>query len=192
MTARHDTRGITGVILAGGRGRRMGGADKGLVEFRGRPLVEHVIDAIRSQVDAIMINANRNLPNYERYGYPLVPDGLPGHPGPLAGMLAGLQKASTDSVLFVPCDTPALPADLAQRLSVTMLENKADICIPGDGMRSHPVIALMKCTLQQSLQAYLIAGGRRVEDWVLAQNHAVADFSDSPASFHNLNHPDDL
>ena len=170
----------------------MGGNDKGLAEFRGRPLIEHVIDAILPQVDGLIINANRNLAVYGRYGYPVVSDVLPDYQGPLAGMLTGLQNASTDFVLFVPCDTPALPANLVRRLTGTMGNLHVDVCIPNDGERNHAVIALMKRSLQGSLQDYLESGGRKVEDWVQAQQYSTVDFSDCPGSFRNLNRAGDL
>jgi molybdopterin-guanine dinucleotide biosynthesis protein A len=183
---------ITGVILAGGRGRRVAGKDKGLVEFQGRPLIEHVIEAILPQVNGLIINANRNLPDYGRYGYPLVSDVLPDYQGPLAGMLTGLQNASTGCVMFVPCDTPALPANLVQRMSGAMASLNVDVCIPNDGERNHAAIALMKRSLQGSLQDYLESGGRKAEDWVLAQKYSAVDFSDCPGSFRNLNRPGDF
>jgi len=170
----------------------MDGHDKGLVEFRGRPLIEHVIDAILPQVKGLIINANRNLADYERYGYPVVSDVLPDYQGPLAGMLTGVQHVSTDFVLFVPCDTPALPANLVQRLTAAMAEINTDICIPNDGERNHAVIALVKRSQQGSLQDYLESGGRKVEDWVLAQPYSSVDFSDCPGCFRNLNRPGDL
>jgi len=192
MTNRDDFLNITGVILAGGRGRRVDGNDKGLVEFQGRPLIEHVIDAILPQVSVLIINANRNLPDYGRYGYPLVSDVLPDYQGPLAGMLTGLQNASSACVLFVPCDTPALPANLVRRLAETMACLDVDICIPNDGVRNHAAIALMKRSLQGSLQDYLESGGRKAEDWVLAQKYSAVDFSVCPGSFRNLNRPGDF
>ena len=149
--------------------------------------VVNQIDAILPQVNGLIINANRNLPEYGRYGYPLVSDVLPDYQGPLAGMLTGLQNASTDCVLFVPCDTPALPANLVQRMAETMASLNADICIPNDGERNHATIALMKCSLQDSLQDYLESGARKAQEWVLAQKYVAVDFSDCPGSFRNLN-----
>jgi molybdopterin-guanine dinucleotide biosynthesis protein A len=192
MTSQNDFLNITGVILAGGRGRRVDGKDKGLVEFRGRPLIEHVIDAIQPQVNGLIINANRNLKDYGLYGYPLVSDVLPDFQGPLAGMLTGLQNTSTDSVLFVPCDTPELPANLVQRMADTMASLNVDVCFPNDGERNHAAIVLMKRSLQGSLQGYLESGARKAQDWVLAQQYTAVDFSDCPGSFRNLNRPGDF
>ena len=192
MAARDNSKNITGVILAGGRGRRVDGKDKGLVEFQGRPLIEYVIDAILHQVNGLIINANRNLADYGRYGYPVVSDVMPDYQGPLAGMLTGLQNASTDCVLIVPCDTPALPVNLVQCLAQAMTSLDVDICIPNDGERNHVAIVLMKRSLQGSLQDYLESGGRKVQDWVLSQKYSAVDFSDCPGSFRNLNRPGDF
>lgn len=183
---------ITGVILAGGLGRRLGGSDKGLVEVEGWPLIDRVIAAFGPQVQQLLINANRNIQEYERYGYPVVPDELPGYQGPLAGMLTGLLNASNTHVVFVPCDALSLPPDLVARLWESMRSNDAEVCIAHDGTRMHPVFALLDRRLAGSLQGYLESGGRGVEDWVLQQKHAVVDFSDCPQGFVNLNTPEDL
>ena len=183
---------VTGVILAGGRGRRMGGSDKGLVEVEGWPLIDRVIAALAPQVQQLLINANRNIQEYESYGYPVVPDELPGYQGPLAGMLTGLHNASNTHVVFVPCDALSLPPDLVARLRESLIGNDAEACIAHDGTRLHPVFALLDRRLAGSLEQYLVSGGHTVEAWVLQQKHAVVDFSDCPQGFVNLNTPADL
>lgn len=183
---------ITGVILAGGRGRRFSGKDKGLVEVGGRPLVEYAIEFLKAETSELIISANRNIPDYERYGLTVVSDTLPDYQGPLAGMLTGLQNATYDDVIFVPCDMPALPPDLVRRMYATLTDSNANVCIPHDGERTHPVIAIIKRSLDGALQEYLSAGNRKVEDWMTAQRFVVADFPDTPESFRNVNRPDDV
>jgi molybdopterin-guanine dinucleotide biosynthesis protein A len=183
---------VTGVILAGGRGRRMDGRDKGLARLSGRPLIEHMITALRPQTCDLVIIANRNLSSYRRYGYPVAADSLQGYLGPLAGMLTGLQQAATEWVLVVPCDVPDLPADLVRRMMAAIGSSSAEICIAHDGLRSHPVIALIHRGLEASLRDYVLAGNRRVEDWVMSRKVVIADFSDIGGAFRNLNREDDL
>ncbi len=170
----------------------MGGSDKGLVEVEGWPLIDRVIAAFAPQVQQLLISANRNIPEYERYGYPVVPDVLPGYQGPLAGMLTGLRTAAYTHVAFVPCDVLSLPPDLVARLWETLRQNDAEACVAHDGTRMHPVFALLDRYLSTSLEQYLESGGRAVEEWVQQQKHAVADFSDCPQGFINLNTPADL
>lgn len=183
---------ITGVILAGGKGRRFSSRDKGLVEVAGRPLVEYAIELLETETSELIISANRHIKDYERYGFRVVTDALPDYPGPLAGMLAGLQDASNEFVVFVPCDMPYLPSALVARMYKTLIDSAADVCVPNDGERNHPVIAMMRHSLEDVLRAYLSAGNRKVGDWVAAQKFAVADFSDTPESFRNLNRPEDV
>jgi molybdenum cofactor guanylyltransferase len=182
---------ICGVILAGGRGRRLGGRDKGLVTVQGHPLVEHVIAALAPQVNGIVINANRNRSLYERYGYPVVDDFLPDYPGPLAGILAGLQHVRSD-IVVVPCDALSLPPDLVVRLRQALAQDKADVSIAHDGERLQPLYALLKRTLNVSLEQHLRQGRYKVEDWMREQRFAIADFSDAPQGFCNLNTVEDL
>ncbi len=183
---------ITGVILAGGRGRRLGGADKGLTEYAGRPLIEYAIAALAPQVGALAISANRNRERYAVYGFPVVADATGDYAGPLAGMLAAMQAAHTEFVLTVPCDCPAPPRDLAGRLYAAVIERHADAGVAHDGARVQPVFALIRCSLAPDLHAFLDSGGRKTETW-LARVHAVrVDFSDAAAAFANINTPDDL
>jgi molybdenum cofactor guanylyltransferase len=182
---------ITGVILAGGRGRRMGGLDKGLIELDGRPLIEWVMAALAPQVGELMISANRNQEIYKRYRLEVVTDTTPGYQGPLAGMLSTMEAARTDWILTVPCDGPFLAPDLVRRLTDAMIEDKADVAAAAVGGRLQPVYTLQPVALAPALLRYLSAGGRKVEEWLRRQRLAEADFDDQPMRFANLNSPED-
>lgn len=185
-------RDITGVILAGGRGRRFGGADKGLLPLHGRPLIEHVIAALRPQVAELLISANRNLERYAAYGCRVLPDTLADHPGPLAGMLSALRAAATPYVLSAPCDVPAPPADLAARLGAALVQAQSQAAVAVCGGQVQPVFALLHRALADDLQEYLAGGGREAGAWLRRQHAANADFSDRPQAFENVNTPEDL
>jgi len=187
-----DTSSVTGVILAGGRGRRMHGRDKGLITYNGNPLIEYVIAVLLPQVDELLINANRNIEAYKQYGYPVIPDELPGYPGPLAGMLACLEKAAHDHVVFVPCDTPDLPDNLVEQLLHTMQETGFRACYVHDGQRAQPVTALLHNSVQISLAQYLACGDNKVMDWMQQIDATPVDFSNSMEAFVNINSPADL
>lgn len=186
-----DRSAITGAILAGGRGRRMGGADKGLVRLHGRPLVEHVIERLAPQVGRFVISANRNGDVYADYGFPVVADIVSGYRGPLAGMLSVLHAAATPFVLCVPCDAPVLPADLAARLATGLIEARADACVVSCDGRMQPVFALLRCTLAGHLQEYLRRGGCAVGAWLQQEGAVLVDFSDAIAAFANVNTEED-
>ncbi|HIA09076.1 MAG TPA: molybdenum cofactor guanylyltransferase MobA [Chromatiaceae bacterium] len=187
-----DAQPVTGVILAGGRGQRMGGVDKGLVEYKGTPLIEHVIAVLSPQVDELLINANRNIKIYEQYGYPIIADELPEYPGPLAGMLTCLGNATHDHVVFVPCDTPALPDDLVERLLHDMEQSGNRACFAHDGERAQPVIAMLRSSVQIPLAQYMACGQSKVMDWMQQIAATPVDFCDSRTAFANVNSPDDL
>ena len=178
---------ITGVILAGGRAQRMGGIDKGLILLNGNPMVEHVIAALRVEIDNLLISANRNLEQYAAFGYPVVPDIMDGYLGPLAGMASGMQAAKTRYIVTVPCDSPLIANNLVQRLYETLIRDDADICTAHDGERMHPVFAVMRCELLPSLLDYLNAGQRKVDRWYAQHRLAVAYFRDEPEAFLNVN-----
>ncbi len=180
---------ITGLVLAGGRGQRWGGLDKGLIPHAGRPLVEWVLDALAPQVGGLLISANRNLETYATYGHPLVEDRQDGFQGPLAGISAGLAAAPTPWVVTAPCDGPALPADLVARLSLALAQDGAKLAAPVVAGRIQPVYALIPVDLAEDLRAYLAAGGRSVVGWLTGHRLALADFSDRPEVFANLNAP---
>ena len=178
---------VTGVILAGGRGSRMGGVDKGLVEVAGRPMIEHVLAAIEPQAGTVAINANRSAPRYARYGYPVIPDRIDGFQGPLAGMASGLESAATEFVLIVPCDSPLVDPVLGPRLHAALVERAANVAVAHDGERLHPVFVLMRCAVVSGLRDFLGRGGRKIDRWFEGEKTTVVDFSDLPDMFLNVN-----
>lgn len=184
---------LIGVILAGGRAKRLGGVDKGLVEIDGRSLVEWVIEALAPQVDGLLINANRNLDLYRHFGHPVVCDRLADYQGPLAGMAAALaQVPPGGAILTVPCDSPTPPPMLASRLSVALGTGEAELAVAHDGERVQAVHALVPAALRDSLDSFLAAGERKTEIWLARHRLAVVDFSDCKDCFLNLNAPGDL
>ncbi len=182
---------ISAVILAGGKARRMGGEDKGLIGLQGRPLLDYIISALRPQVGEILINANRNLGQYRAFGYPVKEDMLGSFFGPLVGMATGMQATSKPYLLTVPCDSPFVPGHLAATLYQAMQKEAAMISVAHDGERMQPVFALLNCQLLPSLLAYLDDGGRKIDTWYAQHRLALADFSLSPETFLNLNTPED-
>lgn len=180
---------VTAGILAGGRATRMGGQDKGLVDLAGRAMVEYVLDALRGQAARVLINANRSVDEYGRYGVPIIGDRHEGFLGPLAGMASLMAAADTDWLLTAPCDSPQVPADLGPRLWQAVAREDADIGVAHSGERLEPVFALLRCTLLDDLEAYLGAGERKIDRWYGRQRMAAADFSDCPEMFANVNTP---
>lgn len=181
---------ITVVVLAGGKARRMGGADKGLLELDGKPLWKHVADTLASQLETVVINANRHQEIYQQSGLKVIPDSLADFPGPLAGMLSVLQQEKGDWFLFCPCDTPYIPRNLVARLKAQ--RNSAPVVWVHDGERDHPTIALVNRSVAPFLQEYLRSGERRVMVFMRqAGGHAV-DFSDFKQAFVNVNTPEEL
>ncbi len=182
---------LTGVILAGGRGARMGGVDKGLIAFEGRPLIEHVIARLRPQVTSVLISANRNIDVYARYGVPVIQDsGAPSterFDGPLAGILAALNTATTDYVIVVPCDAPRLPRDLVSRFIAAHERSPHLAYYAHDGQRPQFVFALLATSLRQSLQGALARGDRKVELWFDAIDAVPVDCADIAGAFVNIN-----
>lgn len=187
MTPTFNKENITALILAGGMGKRLGGVDKGKVEFNGKLLIEHVINAIQPQVSNIIINANRNLDDYSRYGYQVVSDKLGGFQGPLAGFATGLQFITTSHMVVVPCDGPWLAHDLVPRLAAAMVNQDTDISVAHDGHRLQPVYCLLTTSLLPSLEEFLAEGGRKIDQWYTRQSMGLADFSDVPECFSNIN-----
>lgn len=178
---------ISGLVLAGGLARRMGGIDKGLVEVAGKPMVEHALAALRPQVGRLMINANRNLETYSRYGVPVVPDTIGGFQGPLAGIFSGLAVVETPYLLSVPCDSPLLAPDLAACMFRGLEEEQADLAVAHDGKRQQPVFLLLRRELAPDLQAYLAGGDRKIDLWFARHKVANADLSHRPGNFVNVN-----
>ena len=197
MIARTD---ITGVILAGGRGSRMGGVDKGLQQFNGTPLVNTALERLQPQVGAVMINANRNIVEYESLGIAVWPDSVPGYAGPLAGFLAALEHCKTPWLVTVPCDTPLFPLDLVARLADAAHEQGAVIAMASaredDGpARTQPVFCLMQTALLDSLAAFVQGGGRKIDKWTALHKTVVVPFDqpgDAPRAFFNANTLDEL
>jgi molybdopterin-guanine dinucleotide biosynthesis protein A len=187
MTATQD---ITGVILAGGRGSRMGGADKGLQNHHGMALALYSLLRLGPQVGHMMINANRNLGAYEAFGVPVWPDPVDDFAGPLAGFLAGLEHCETPLLLSVPCDTPNFPDDLAARLLAALDAEDAELAyavtVDAGQQQAHPVFCLMKSTLSESLVAFLHSGGRKIDRWFMQHRAVAVPFAD-PAAFFNAN-----
>jgi molybdopterin-guanine dinucleotide biosynthesis protein A len=182
---------ITGLILAGGAGRRMGGADKGLLPYLGRPLVAHAIERLAPQVDGLLISANRNIDAYRAFGYPVLTDDLGDYPGPLAGLAAGLSVCPTPWLLTCPCDCPALPPDLAARLFAAAKAQRANIAVAATAGRMQPTFQLCRREVLPALEAYLAAGHRKVGAWCREQEAVEVDFS-AASAFDNLNTPTDL
>lgn len=184
---------ITAVILAGGQARRMGGRDKGLLTYQNLTFVQHLVNGLTSQVNHIIINANRNQQQYAQLtNCPVIGDSIGNFAGPLAGILTGLQVAKTPYVLFVPCDVPYLPDFLASRLAHNMLASQACIATVYDGQRSQYLFALMKCELQTDLQHYLQQNQYQVKAWYQQQKVVEVNFSDCPHFFVNINTTADL
>lgn len=182
---------VTGLVLAGGLGRRMGGEDKGLVELAGRPMIWHVLEALRPQVGPLLINANRNLQRYLALGPDVVLDSLPGYLGPLAGIHSALQRLATEFLVTAPCDAPLVAPDLVQRLYGACVTASADLAVATDGARQQPVFLLLRGTVAPSLESFLASGGRKIDSWFATLRVAEADFSDEPDSFVNVNDPDE-
>ncbi len=184
---------ITGLILAGGQGSRLGGVDKGLQVFAGQTLAQHALQRLAPQVGRVMVSANRHLDVYARMGVPVWPDptDLAGYEGPLAGFLAGLQHCETPYLVTVPCDCPHFPIDLVQRLSQALADSQADLAVARTPFGLEPAFCLMKQKLQASLLDYLQSGQRKIERWTALHRRAEASFDDDSAFF-NINTPDDL
>lgn len=178
---------ITGVILAGGLARRMNHQDKGLVCYRGRPLVSYAIATLAPLVDETIINANRHHERYQQFGLRVVADQTDSFDGPLAGILTAMLNTDANVLLVVPCDAPLMTSEQLQKLLTTRAALNADVAVAFDGERLHPVFLAIHSRVQSSLQDYLASGERKVQAW-LAQQHTVqVDFSDAPEIFTNLN-----
>jgi len=178
---------ITGLVLAGGQGRRMGSIDKGLVLLRGQPMVRHVIDRFAPQVAEILINANRNIPEYEALGHPVIRDLVDGFAGPLAGLHAGLMRAEHALVATVPCDSPFLPLDLVARLSKGLEAQHADLAVARTMDQPHPVFALVRRSVLPHLAQFLDGGGRKIDAWYASLNATEVRFDDEADAFRNIN-----
>lgn len=186
------SRRISAVILAGGQGRRMGGVDKGLVPLQGRPMVERVLERLRPQVDEVLINANQNLDRYRAIGVPVFSDDIGGFAGPLAGLHAGLGHASHPLVVTAPCDSPFLPEDLVTRLADALEARGADLAVAHTFEQAHPVFCLCRREVLPHLEAFLSAGGRKIDRWYETLRVVEVRFDDQEAAFRNINTPEEL
>jgi molybdopterin-guanine dinucleotide biosynthesis protein A len=195
---------VTGLILAGGRGTRMGGTDKGLQNFRGLPLALNTLMRLQMQqgqaLTEVMINANRNESAYAAFGTPVWPDTLDGFAGPLAGFMTGLEHCQTPLLLTVPCDTPLFPLDLVQRMHQALRREQADLAMAAaceeDGqLRAQPVFCLMRVELLESLLAFTQQGGRKIDAWTALHRTVLVPFNeptDNPQAFFNANTAEQL
>lgn len=186
---------ITGLILAGGRGTRMGGVDKGLQLFRGAPMALQVIERLAPQVGRLAINANQNQAAYISFGLPVWPDVISGFAGPLAGLQAGLSHCETPFLVTAPCDSPFLPSDLVSRLSQALTANRADVAVAatgeGNNRQAHPVFCLVRASVLAHLTEFLSKGGRKVDAWYASLAVEEVHFADENA-FMNINTAEEL
>ena len=181
---------VTAVVLAGGRARRMGGGDKGLVEVAGRPMVAHAVAALRPQATEVVVNANRNVGEYRAItGCRVIPDAVGGFAGPLAGMASALEASATRLLLTAPCDSPLVAPDLGPGLHAALARDGAEIAVAHDGERMQPVFALLTRGVLPSLLAFLESGERKIDAWYATRRTVTADFSGAPDAFLNVNTP---
>src|SRR5688572_4717317 len=190
VASRHTP--VSGVILAGGQGRRMGGVDKGLKELRGRPMVAWVLERFAPQVDQILINANQNVDVYKQLGHRVIPDVISGFAGPLAGLHRGLREATHELVATVPCDSPFLPTDLIARLRAALDQQEAEIAVAKTGDQPHPVFCLCRKGVGPSLGDFLAGGGRKIDAWYSRLKVVEVLFDDQPDAFSNINTEEEL
>jgi molybdopterin-guanine dinucleotide biosynthesis protein A len=183
---------VTGLVLAGGMGRRMGGVDKGLRELRGKPMVAWVLERLLPQVDEVLINANQNLDVYGRFGHRVIADEIGGYAGPLAGLQCSLSTARHPLVATVPCDSPFLPADLVARLDAALQAHAAQLAVARTGAQPHPVFCLCRRDVLPHLTQFLAGGGRKIDAWYATLHVAEVAFDDQPDAFSNINTPEEL
>jgi molybdopterin-guanine dinucleotide biosynthesis protein A len=178
---------VAGVILAGGRALRMHKQDKGLMNFKGRPMLSYALAALAPVVDCVFINANRNIDQYRQFGWPVISDQTDSFDGPLAGVLTAMIHADADILVVIPCDSPLIKTQHLQKMLLARAENNADVAVAFDGIRMHPVFLVIKATLQTSLQDYLDCEQCKVAAWLAQQNLVQVDFSNEPEIFSNIN-----
>ena len=183
---------ISGVILAGGQGRRMGGVDKGLRELRDKPMVAWVLERFAPQVGEVLINANQNMEIYARFGHRVIPDEIGGFAGPLAGLHRGLSEARFPFVVTTPCDTPFLPLDLVARLHAALEAHEAELAVARTGDQPHPVFCVCRREVLPHLTQFLTAGGRKIDAWYATLRVAEVSFDDESAAFSNINTLEEL
>jgi molybdopterin-guanine dinucleotide biosynthesis protein A len=183
---------VSAIVLAGGQSRRFDFVDKGLVVWKGQPLIEHVVSTIKTQVDEIIISCNQNVDQYQQFGYPLVQDELADFQGPLAGIQAALPKTHHPYVLVCPCDTTQLPSNLVEQLLTAMLVNDVDATYAHTEDHKHYLPVLMKTSLRSSIDLYLKSDGRSMKGWYRTIKHLGVPFSSQANEFSNFNHRQDL
>ena len=183
---------ITGVLLAGGQGSRMGGVDKGLVELAGRPMAAHALARLAPQVDELIINANQNPSAWQAFGHPVFGDDIGGFAGPLAGLHAALVRARHPLVVTAPCDSPFLPADLVERLATALHAAGAQLAVAKTFDQAHPVFCLCRRDLAEHLGTFLAGGGRKIDRWYGSLKVVEVAFDDEEAAFRNINTRDEL
>jgi len=183
---------VTGLILAGGKGSRMGGVDKGLQNFRGKRLVDHVYERLAPQVAGVVINANQNHDEYRSFGVRVVSDAIGGFAGPLAGLHAGLSVSKRPFLVSVPCDSPFLPADLVERLFARIDASGAELAVAKTGDQPHPVFSLVRRGVLDHLTEFLKSGGRKIDAWYATLNVVEVPFDDEAESFSNINTLEEL
>ena len=183
---------VTGVILAGGQGRRMGGVDKGLKVLRGKPMVAWVLERFAPQVKEVLINANQNLERYAALGHRVIPDEIAGYAGPLAGLHRGLTEAAYALVATVPCDSPFLPSDLIQRLRGAIYNTESDVAVAKTADQPHPVFCLCRKSVLSGLTKFLAGGGRKIDAWYASLKVVEVAFDDNPGAFSNINTEEEL
>ena len=186
-----DQQKVSAIILAGGQAQRMGGADKGLLLFRGKPLIAQVLARVKPQVEEVFISANRNTEAYAQLGYPVLSDAIEGFAGPLAGLHRALREAAHPFILCVPCDTPFLPADLVARLREALIKSESDIAVPVAGGQIHHAVMLFRRGLASSLEDFLAANERKVGKWQAGHKQVIVPFEQADA-FLNINTPEEL
>ena len=178
---------MSGLVLAGGQGRRMGGVDKGLELLQERPLVAWVLTRLAPQVDEVLVSANQNLERYRSFGYPVLADEVGGFAGPLAGLERGLAAARNELLVTAPCDSPFLPEDLVARLYSRLVQDDAELAVARTGDQPHPVFCLCSRSLHANLRSYLAAGGRKIDAWYAGLRVVEVPFDDVPEAFSNIN-----
>ncbi len=190
QTIPYPRKDVTAVVLAGGKARRMGGEDKGLVEVAGRPMIVHAVAALRPQAAEVVVNANRNAVEYRAItGCRIIADTVGGFAGPLAGMASALEASAGGFLLTAPCDSPLVAPDLGPGLHAALARDGAEIAVAHDGERMQPVFALLTRGVLPSLLAFLEAGERKIDAWYATRHTVVTDFSDAPDTFLNVNTP---
>jgi len=182
--------GVSGIVLAGGQGRRMGGVDKGLQPLRGKPMVAWALERLAPQVDEILVNANQNLEAYAKFGHRVVPDAIGGFAGPLAGLHAGLTAASHPLAVTVPCDSPFLPLDLVARLRQALGDH--DLAVAKTDDQPHPVFSLVRRAVLDHLAHFLSSGGRKIDAWYATLKVVEVSFDDEADAFRNINTREEL